>query len=82
MTAIRVNVSNPILKAKANPNSRRYAINAKCADCMGCTAESMEAGFRKNIKECTSTSCSLHSFRPYQDGDDDQVEVLELVEMA
>lgn len=69
---MRVHISNPILKAKEEPNSRRFAIHAMCANCMGCTENSIEAGFRNNIKNCKSTSCPLHSFRPYQS--DDEVE--------
>lgn len=68
----RENISNPILKAKEVPNSRRFAINAMCANCMGCTTENIEQGFRNNIKHCTSNSCPLHSFRPYQVEDEDE----------
>ena len=74
---MRVNQSNPILKFESNPNSRRFAINAMCAQCMGCTRDSLEAGFRNLVKHCTSTGCPLHSFRPYQTNDDEQVLELE-----
>ena len=63
------NMSNPILKAKSMPNSRRFAINAMCAQCMGCTETHIEPGFRKDIKGCASTACPLFAFRPYQDED-------------
>ena len=73
----RVNQSNPILKFQENPNSRRFAINAMCAQCMGCTVSSLEGGFRNMIKNCTSTTCPLHSFRPYQTEESEE-QVLEL----
>lgn len=78
MTERAAKVSNPILKAKEFPNSRRFAINAKCAECMGCTQTDIEPGFRKNIRECTTTSCALHSFRPYQHGEETEEQILEL----
>ena len=58
--------NNPIRQFVANPNSRVAAIKAKCAECMGCTPDHMERGFRASISECSSDSCSLHRFRPYQ----------------
>jgi len=57
--------SNPIRKFLAKP-TRSTAIKAKCAECMGCTAESIEPGFRRDIKECSTWTCPLHQFRPYQ----------------
>ena len=60
--------SNPILRFRAN-STRKNAIHAMCAHCMGCTDESIEPGFRADIRSCTSTKCPLHSFRPYQAGD-------------
>ena len=58
--------NNPIRQFVANPNSRVAAIKAKCAECMGCTPDQMERGFRASISSCSSYSCPLHRFRPYQ----------------
>ena len=58
--------NNPIRQFVANPNSRVAAMKAKCAECMGCTLDHMERGFRASISECSSYSCPLHRFRPYQ----------------
>ena len=56
---------NPIIRLRAKP-SRTNAIKAKCAECMGCTADHLERGFRELIRACTSKACPLHSYRPYQ----------------
>ena len=56
---------NPILRLRAKP-SRTNAIKAKCAECMGCTADRLERGFRELIRACTSKACPLHAYRPYQ----------------
>ena len=58
--------NNPIRQFVTNPNSRVAAIKAKCAECMGCTPDHMERGFRASISSCSSYSCPLHRFRPYQ----------------
>ena len=58
--------NNPIRQFAANPNSRAAAMKAKCAECIGCTPDHMERGFRASISECSSYSCALHSFRPFQ----------------
>ena len=58
--------NNPIRQFVANPNSRVVAIKAKCAECMGCTPDHMERGFRASISSCSSYSCPLHRFRPYK----------------
>lgn len=70
---MNVKISNPILKAKEEPNSRRFAINAMCASCMGCTETAIVPGFRKEVRECSAPRCPLYAFRPYQH-DDDEVE--------
>jgi len=57
---------NPILRHMKNPSSRKLAINAKCAECFGCTPDHLEKGFKESISSCSSYSCSLHQFRPYQ----------------
>jgi hypothetical protein len=41
-------------------------MKAKCAECIGCTPDHMERGFRASISECSSYSCPLYSFRPFQ----------------
>ena len=57
---------NPIVQFAANPGSRAAAIKAKCAECFGCTSNHLERGFRDSISDCSSYSCPLHSFRPFQ----------------
>ena len=57
---------NPISK-NMKAGTRKNAINAFCAQCMGCTDEWLEPGFRKAIRECTSPKCALYDWRPYQD---------------
>jgi hypothetical protein len=57
---------NPIRQFLANPRSQKSAIKAKCAECFGCTFDHLEGGFRASISECSSYSCPLHSFRPFQ----------------
>lgn len=51
---------------QSDKKSLRTAINAKCAECFGCTATHSEPNYKKMIKHCTSYSCSLHDVRPYQ----------------
>jgi hypothetical protein len=53
---------NPILRFENKPNSRKAAIDAKCAECFGCTPDHLEKGFKESISSCSS----LHGFRPYQ----------------
>ena len=57
---------NPIEQFRANPSSRAYAVRAKCAECVGCTPDQLEKGFKESISSCSSESCPLHTFRPYQ----------------
>jgi hypothetical protein len=61
-----MNKSNPIEQFKEFPSSRAYAIKAKCAECVGCTSNHIEKGFRESISSCSSYSCPLYRFRPYQ----------------
>ena len=61
-----MNKSNPIEQFKEFPFSRAYAIKAKCAECVGCTSNHIEKGFRESISSCSSYSCPLYRFRPYQ----------------
>ena len=58
--------SNPLKQLETHPNSRVLAINAKCAECVGCTVNHLEMGFRHSISSCTSLSCPLHRLRPFQ----------------
>lgn len=51
----------PLEKHQENQKSLRYAINAKCYECMGC-----DKSHREWIRDCTSYSCPLYSVRPYQ----------------
>ena len=54
----KVKTLDPLEKAKANPKSLRYAINAKCYDC--CCYDKVE------VKLCTAKDCPLYGLRPYQ----------------
>jgi len=49
---------DPIEKAKLNPKSLRFAINAMCFDC--CCYQKPEVRF------CTAVNCPLHNLRPWQ----------------
>ena len=57
---------NPIEQFQRNPHSRARAIKAKCAECVGCTADHLEKGFKESISSCTAYLCPLHKFRPYR----------------
>ena len=57
---------NPIQQFDRHPLSRAYAVKAKCAECVGCTPNYLERGFKDSISSCSSYSCPLHGFRPYQ----------------
>jgi len=49
---------DPIQKAEQNPNSLRFAINAKCYNC---------SGFSKvDVTNCEMTDCELYHLRPWQ----------------
>ena len=58
--------SNPIQQFEMNPSSRAYGIKAKCAECVGCTPDHLEIGFKESISCCSACACPLHRFRPYQ----------------
>ena len=49
---------NPIEKARANPKSLRYAINAQCFSCSGMQ--------KIEITLCSCKDCPLYNLRPYQ----------------
>ena len=57
---------NPVERFFALAPSRKRAIEAMCASCMGCTHDYLEDGFKKEIRNCSSQSCPLYLFRPYQ----------------
>lgn len=57
---------NPIRQFHRHPLSRAYAVKAKCAECVGCTPDHLEKGIKASILFCSSYSCPLHRFRPYQ----------------
>ena len=57
---------NPIQQFHTHPLSRAYAVKAKCAECVGCTPNHLEKGYKESISSCSSYSCPLHRFRPYQ----------------
>jgi len=59
-------LSNPIRQFKLKPTSRAAAIKAKCAECIGCDDTYLEKGFKETISACSSYSCPLRPFRPYQ----------------
>lgn len=63
---VEVERLDPIEKAKRNPQSRRYAINAKCWDC--------SCGQRAEIRDCAVKACPLYNFRPYQKGAEENEE--------
>ena len=54
---------DPIQKAKANPNSLRLAINAKCYDCQGQDADPC---VEWRIGNCEIPDCPLYPVRPYK----------------
>ena len=66
---------NPIKRYYTKP-TRKNAINAMCACCMGCMSseqgngqdDHLERGFRTEIRSCTALACPLFMYRPYQGG--------------
>jgi len=57
---------NPVKRFFALPPSRKRAIEAKCAECMGCTEDHLEEEFKREIRNCTAPHCPLYPLRPYQ----------------
>jgi hypothetical protein len=56
----------PFEKLREKPTLKR-AITAKCCDCMGWEeGKPMPSGLKNDVKECTSESCPLYEFRPWQ----------------
>ena len=57
--------SNPIRRFAEKP-TRKTAMDAKCAECVGCNWHWLEPGFRKTIRDCTDQTCPLWAFRPFK----------------
>ena len=51
----------PAEKAMQNPKSLRFAINAKCWDCV--------CNQRAEVTRCVMTDCSLWAVRPWQNAE-------------
>ena len=60
--------SNPFLRSDRDSGSRKKAISAMSAHCMGCTREEQEPGWRDDVRNCKSVGCPLWRFRAYQRG--------------
>jgi len=56
---------NPVKINVGNTTSRKLAINAMCASCVGCTVNDVEPGWMAEIKHCSTPQCPLFLFRPY-----------------
>ena len=52
----------PIENSEQNPTSMRYAINAKCWDCIYDPAA--PGNWRQQVTACTQTDCPLFKLRP------------------
>ena len=48
-------------KLARNPGSRKFAIWAKCFDCVG---GDQDLGWTDSIRHCPVVACALHDFRP------------------
>ena len=59
-------IRNPYDLNLGNTKSRKLAINAMCAHCMGCTEGYRDPGFVEEVRNCTAPKCPLWHFRPYQ----------------
>lgn len=59
----KLQILDPIEKAKTKPTSLRLAINAKCWDCIGAGSDPHP---RREIGNCVMTDCPLYPVRPYQ----------------
>ena len=57
---------NPVDRFFTLTPTRKRAIEAMCASCMGCTKNHLEDGFKSEIRNCSTQDCSLYSFRPYK----------------
>ena len=45
--------NNPLQQFYINSSSRAYAVKAKCAECVGCTPNHLEKGFKESISSCS-----------------------------
>lgn len=63
---------NPIERARLKPNSKSLAIRAMCYHCVG-GEQAVQT-----IRHCTSTSCPLYTVRPYQVGEAEEPEDVEV----
>lgn len=59
----KIEVLDPIEKARRSPGSLRLAINGKCWDCVG---GADDPGPRQRIRDCPCTDCTLYPVRPFQ----------------
>jgi len=57
---------NPVDRFFTLTPTRKRAIEAMCASCMGCTKNHLEDGFKSEIRNCSAPHCPLHVHRPYQ----------------
>ena len=57
---------NPVERFFSLVPSRKRAIEAMCASCMGCTKDHLEEGFKSETINCSSQQCPLYVHRPYQ----------------
>ncbi|WP_299076714.1 hypothetical protein [uncultured Paraglaciecola sp.] len=63
----------PFQQLAAKPSSRSIAIKAMCAQCAGGPTSEVsilqkqyDSDWKATIRDCPSTGCPLHVFRPYQ----------------
>jgi len=52
---------------KSLKSSRSAAIKIFCVECMGA-----DSGYAKMVRECSSKTCALYPFRPYQSKNDEE----------
>lgn len=70
-------VSRFFKQSDKGKSSRKAAIDAFCAHCVGCSAKEqgipqedwIEPGFREMIRDCSSYGCPLRQFRPFKKND-------------
>ena len=68
---VKVEILDPLEKARRNPTSLRLAVNSKCWDCQGAGADGHK-WTRESITQCAALDCSLWNVRPYQEKDNCQ----------
>ncbi len=57
---------NPVSRFLSSKPSRKRAIEAMCAHCMGCTQDHFEPTTKADIRNCSAPHCPLYFYRPYQ----------------